>query len=521
MRSWRSKAVAGTTAALMILTANIALADSLEGDELAQIRENGSLALGTVCAGESASGTLNLAIRKQSRGNTYANGATVTVSPLSASTGLTAGSASGSISIPSNWENADNGTLSPSVTATVSLLTSTVGPFTGSVTYRSSGLDTKPAERTFDEIVPVTANVVDCAPADSTPPVITPTVDGTLGQNGWYTSDVTLTWSVTDAESAISSQTGCDDVNVTSDQQSVTYTCSATSAGGTATERVSIKRDATPPVITDDGPSTSPNGAGWYNTDVVDEFSASDAFSGLAAGTSPFTRTTTGEGTSVSVSSGSVSDLAGNTNDGISSAAFKIDKTAPTSVVAGVTEGAIYGVAPRVTCPASDELSGPKADGTPTGNSTGAGAQSVTCNGASDNADNVQTVASPAVNYTLAPIGGFNSNFDGGAVLKVKPNQAIPLKWAFNDGTTNLALLSGATMTSVSSTRCTVAEGTDGSEIATELAAGASGLQLLTDNSYQMNWKATSTTGCRALTVHMTFKEGGSTSKTILVNIAK
>jgi uncharacterized repeat protein (TIGR01451 family) len=82
---------------------------------------------------------------------------------------------------------------------------------------------------------------------DSTPPIITPTIDGTLGLNGWYTSDVNLTWTVTDAESTITSQSGCDPISITSDQAEVSYTCSATSAGGTTSVDVTIKRDATKP----------------------------------------------------------------------------------------------------------------------------------------------------------------------------------------------------------------------------------------------------------------------------------
>ena len=35
--------------------------------------------------------------------------------------------------------------------------------------------------------------------SDDTPPVITPSFDGRLGSNGWYTSDVTVRWSVNDA----------------------------------------------------------------------------------------------------------------------------------------------------------------------------------------------------------------------------------------------------------------------------------------------------------------------------------
>ena len=39
-------------------------------------------------------------------------------------------------------------------------------------------------------------------------PVVTPTVTGTLGNNGWYRSDVSVSWSVTDNESAITSTRG-------------------------------------------------------------------------------------------------------------------------------------------------------------------------------------------------------------------------------------------------------------------------------------------------------------------------
>ena len=38
--------------------------------------------------------------------------------------------------------------------------------------------------------------------ADITPPTITPTVAGTLGTNGWYVSNTSVTWAVSDAESA-------------------------------------------------------------------------------------------------------------------------------------------------------------------------------------------------------------------------------------------------------------------------------------------------------------------------------
>ncbi|MCO5177920.1 MAG: PxKF domain-containing protein [Thermomicrobiales bacterium] len=85
--------------------------------------------------------------------------------------------------------------------------------------------------------------------ADTTAPVITPTVNGTQGSNGWYTSDVTVSWSVVDDESAISASAGCDDAIITEDTAGTTLTCEGTSAGGTASQSVTIQRDATAPIV--------------------------------------------------------------------------------------------------------------------------------------------------------------------------------------------------------------------------------------------------------------------------------
>ena len=75
---------------------------------------------------------------------------------------------------------------------------------------------------------------------DLTPPVITPVVSGTAGSNGWYTSNVTVTWNVQDPESAA---TPCDDGTVTVDTTGTTFSCTSTSAGGTATASTVVKRD--------------------------------------------------------------------------------------------------------------------------------------------------------------------------------------------------------------------------------------------------------------------------------------
>lgn len=82
---------------------------------------------------------------------------------------------------------------------------------------------------------------------DPTPPVVTPVISGTLGNNGWYTSDVVVTWTVVDPETAVTT-TGCDATTVNSDG-SFSFPCSATSAGGTTSADATGKRDATAPVV--------------------------------------------------------------------------------------------------------------------------------------------------------------------------------------------------------------------------------------------------------------------------------
>ena len=85
---------------------------------------------------------------------------------------------------------------------------------------------------------------------DPTPPLLVPSIEGPLGDGGWYTGDVTVSWEVSDPQTPISAQSGCETVTVTADTAGATFTCVATSDGGTSTETVTVKRDATPPNLT-------------------------------------------------------------------------------------------------------------------------------------------------------------------------------------------------------------------------------------------------------------------------------
>jgi hypothetical protein len=115
---------------------------------------------------------------------------------------------------------------------------------------------------------------------DRTPPVITPTVTGTLGLNGWYIDNVVVTWSVTDPESAITSST-CETrtVNYDTDPPGTYFWCTATSAGGTMTGiSPTIKRDGNRPWVTFDTQASTIYEPGQYATVsyTCDELHGSD-----------------------------------------------------------------------------------------------------------------------------------------------------------------------------------------------------------------------------------------------------
>ena len=111
------------------------------------------------------------------------------------------------------------------------------------------------------------------------------------GDNGWYTSDVGVHWTVVDPETTVTTTTGCEDSTLSSDTAGATYTCSATSSGGTTSvTTVSIKRDATAPTLAPTVPATILVG-GSYSASP----NASDATSGIAnASCDPLDTSSTG-----------------------------------------------------------------------------------------------------------------------------------------------------------------------------------------------------------------------------------
>ena len=85
---------------------------------------------------------------------------------------------------------------------------------------------------------------------DATPPVITSTITGTAGANGWFTSAAALSWTVTDPDSGVFYTQGCDPVTISSETSGRSFTCFAINrARGTSRASRRIKVDLTDPTV--------------------------------------------------------------------------------------------------------------------------------------------------------------------------------------------------------------------------------------------------------------------------------
>jgi hypothetical protein len=160
---------------------------------------------------------------------------------------------------------------------------------------------------------------------DTTAPAITPHLQGLNKGTDWFTGDVSVTWTVEDVTSGVASRSHCDEATVTEDTDGTTYTCAATdNAGNGTSESVTVKRDATAPVVTPH--TTGVRNGDWFTGDVAVTWTVEDAPSGVAktVGCDPVTL---GTDTLEQDYTCTATDGAGNRTDG--STTVKRDATAP------------------------------------------------------------------------------------------------------------------------------------------------------------------------------------------------
>ena len=257
----------------------------------------------------------------------------------------------------------------------------------------------------------------------------------------------------------------------------------------------SILLDTTAPSITDGGPTTQPNAADWYKTAVTNTFNATDSLSGLASGCSAsFTKSSgTAEGSAVRIASGSCSDLAGNTNTGIDSAAVRIDRTDPTNFqFSGEPETHYYGQTPttRPTCTAEDALSGLTSDGcTVSDYATAVGTHTLRAS-ATDRAGNTGTAQSASYSVLGWKLTGFYSPVDMGSTTNsVKAGSTVPLKFEVFAGTTEFTDTAVVSTFKVQIMSCGSLNGTPIDEIEVYSTGGTALRYDSTGGQFIQNWK--------------------------------
>src|SRR5215211_2585440 len=439
--------------------------------------------------------------------------ATISVSETSNDTGATFNLAPATFTV--NVTDAEDG--NSSFPATLSAITGTyasdsIGSQTASCDYTDGGGLNVQASETYSIVDPTTPVITK---------VVTPASPN--GDNGWYKSgNVTVDWTVSDPESPNSLQapgniTGCEDQNITTDQAATTYSCSATSAGGSAPEQsVTIKRDATDPTISG-SKSPAATSFGWNKTDVAVNFTCGDNLSGVPDASCGPNQTLSSEGAGQS-STGNATDNAGNTASATVTN-INIDKTNPLVALVGGPSNANspydFGSVPNApTWSASDPLSGLDGSCTVSGYSSAVGTHTVTAT-AKDKAANTNTASST---YTVAPynLNGFYQPIDmNNTVNTVKNGSTVPVKFELFQSVSGTELTSISAVTSIKYNAIACGALSGGPEDAIEtVATGGTSLRYdTTAGQFIYNWttpKGANQVG-KCYTLTMTAADNSST----------
>jgi fibronectin type 3 domain-containing protein len=231
-------------------------------------------------------------------------------------------------------------------------------------TVTSEGEDQQVQGDTMDVAGNANSTTVDHISIDKSAPSLVGAATTDPNGAGWYNGDVTIAWSGDDGLSGIDPATQPADSTITGEGSNLGASASIfDKAGNTKTASVTgIKIDRTAPLIAG-GPTTSPNGAGWYRDQVVVDFTCTDNLSGVAA--CPTSKVIAGDGANQSVTSDPASDKAGNDSAGKTVGGINIDGSAPSTTANNQctkTNGFCTGSTANVVLTAADQagLSGVK-----------------------------------------------------------------------------------------------------------------------------------------------------------------
>ncbi len=313
---------------------------------------------------------------------------------------------------------------------------------------------------------------------DITPPTVTPSVVGTLGNDGWYVGDVEISWQVADADSGVTS-TGCNTVTLNTDTAGASFTCTATSTGGSSSRTVTVKRDATAPTVVA-AATAAPNASGWYNTAVTVGFTCADALSGVVTACNP--QTMSAEGTSTS-SALIVRDAAGNgaTSNAVT---VRIDRVAPLLAPTVSPNPLLLNATTSATANGVDSGSGIASEQCAPLATATVGSKTASCTVTDAAGNSASAGASYRVVYGFV---GFSSPLQNPPTLNVlKAGRSVPVRWRLVDAQGAPVSNLGTAAIGTTAIACPSAV-----ENRISVYGGAnSQLQNLGNGYYQLDWAA-------------------------------
>ena len=304
------------------------------------------------------------------------------------------------------------------------------------------GTGTADASTNSHQVCDVANNCVTAGPisrimVDKTAPTITYVGRTVPNAAGWNDTNVTLNWTCADSLSGSVSSTVSQIISTEGTNQSATGTCTGNTGNSASDTQGGVNIDKTAPTITYAG-RTTPNAAGWNNTNVTLTWTCADSLSGPVSGSVSQTISTEGANESAT---GTCTDNAGN-SAGDTQVDVNIDKTAPPITYSGRTAPNAAGwnntnVTLNWTC--ADSLSGPV---------SGSVSQTISTEGANQSATG--TCTDNAGNSAGDTQGGVNIDKTPPAITVTSPtaasyylNQVVAASYSCLDTLSGVAACTG------------------------------------------------------------------------------